>query len=227
MVMKQFNYKLLLLFCILGAIVIIRSYFDPNGAITPDSSRYLQLSNNLLNGKGFHVISYNSPEGKTLFAIWPVGYPILIYIISKFTGLSVFWASKLLNVLVIGSCLLLLKSIFRSNAHWTGLIFFVHSFSSIYTFTWSEGSFLLFELIFCLSIFQYIKTSGKISWLLGVLFSGLMLFFTRYIGCFSFGIVGIIALIHLYRKRWLFITCLLLPSVLHNKLAGQHRSQAP
>lgn len=203
MILSKFNWKLLLLFCILGFIIIFSSYYDINGGLTPDSTYYLQLSQSLLDGNGFQRIAYETPEGRTLFAIWPVGYPTLIFILAKLTGLSVFWASKLLNILVIGCCLIVFQFIFKGNAHWVGLIFLCNSFSSIYKMTWSEGVFLFFLLVFCLTVFQYIKTDGKNLWLIIILFSGLLLFITRYIGAFTFIVTGIVILFLLIRKKWL------------------------
>jgi len=220
MIQSKFNGKLFLLFCVLGFIVILRSYFDPNGWITPDSTFYLQLSQSLLDGNGFQRIAYDVPGGRTLFAIWPVGYPTLIFIIAKLTGLSVFWASKVLSVLIIGCCLMVLQFIFKSNAHWVGLILCCQSFSNINTYTWSEGAFLLFLLVFCLSVYQYIRTAGKISWLLSVLFSGLLLFLTRYIGVFTFMVAGIVAISLLIKKRWILSLKLLIVVFIQILISG-------
>ena len=213
--LKQlFNYKSLLLYLSLCSIILLKSYFDQDGCLSPDSAYYLRLSKNLVAGDGFRIADYTSPDGKSFFAIWPVGYPVMIFIISKLTGLGVFWASKVLNLLVIGIILLLFRYIFKENAHWAGLIFFVYYTIIIFSYTWSEGPFILFLLFTCISLYKCVETDGRILWLAGLLFSGIALFLMRYIGLFAVGIIGLIALVNLFKRRWhlsikLLITALL------------------
>lgn len=217
---KGANYKLLLLFLCLCLILLLNSYFDPNGYLSPDSTYYLRLSKNLLTGEGFRIADYQSPDGESFFAIWPVGYPILIFLMSKLTGLGIVWASKVLNLVIIGVILLLFRYIFRKNAYWVGLIFFIDAIIELFSFTWSEGPFILF--LFCIPILLYktVETNGKIVWLSGLLFSGIALFMMRYIGLVSAGIIGLIALTSLFRKRWRLSIRLLIVAILQLIFAG-------
>jgi hypothetical protein len=219
-VKQLFNYKLLLLYLSLCSIILLKSYFDPDGRISPDSTHYLRLSKNLVEGEGFRVPDYNSPDGQSFFAIWPVGYPIMIFIVSKLTGLGVVWASKVLNLLIIGLILLLFRYIFKENAHWAGLIFFIDNVILVFSFTWSEGPFILFLLCISISLYKCVETSGKLIWIAGLFFSGIALFLIRYIGLFSVGIIGLIALINLFKRRWLLSIKLLITSLLQLIFAG-------
>jgi hypothetical protein len=202
--MKQLvKYKLLLLFLSLASIILLNSYFDPNGYLSPDSTYYLRLSKNLISNEGFKIADYNSPDGQSFFAIWPVGYPVMIFMMSKLTGLGVVWASKALNLLIIGVILLLFRYMFRGNAPWAGLIFFINANILIFSFTWSEVPFILFLLLISISLYKCVETSGKIVWLAGLFLTGIALFMMRYIGLISIGITGLIAVITFLRHRWL------------------------
>ena len=83
------DYKLILLFLSLSIIILLNTFFDPNEYLSPDSTYYLRLSKNLLLHEGFGIADYTAPDGKSFFAIWPVGYPVLIYIVSRLTGLGI------------------------------------------------------------------------------------------------------------------------------------------
>lgn len=219
-VKQLFNYKLLLLYLSICSLILLKTYFDIDGCTTPDSGYYLNLAKNLVQGEGFRIADYTSPDGKSFFAIWPVGYPVLIYLISKLTGLGVLWASKVLNILLVGIILLLFQYIFKKNAHWAGLILFVDSFILIFSFTWSEVPFVFFLLLSCISLYKCVESNGRILWLTGLLFSGIAVFLMRYIGLFSVGIIGLIALINLFKRRWFFSVKLLIVALFQMIFAG-------
>jgi hypothetical protein len=208
------------LYLSLCSIILLKTYFDLDGCLSPDSTYYLRLAKNLIAGEGFRIADYNSPDGQSFFGIWPVGYPVMIFIISKLTGLGVVWASKVLNLLIIGIILLLFKYIFKENVYWAGLIFFVTSVILVFSYTWSEGPFILFLLFVSISLYKCDETSGKLLWIAGLFFSGIALFMMRYIGLFSVGVIGLIALVNLYRRRWLFSIKLLIIASLQMIFAG-------
>ncbi len=219
-VKQMINYKLVLLFLCLSVIVLFNTFVDPNGYLSPDSTFYLRLSKNLLAGEGFKIPDYSSPDGQTFFATWPVGYPVMIAIISKITGLGIVWASKALNLLIIGAILLLFSYIFRGNAQWAGLIFFIYANIQIFSYTWSEVPFILFLLLTALTLYKCVETSGKIIWLAGLLLSGIALFTMRYVGLVTVGIIGLIALVNLLKHRWFLSGKLLLVALLQLIFAG-------
>ncbi len=200
--------------------MLLKSYFDKDGNISPDSTYYLRLSQNLLSGEGFKIPDYTNSDGKTFFSIWPVGYPIMIFTISKLTGLGVVWASKVLNLLVMAIILLIFRNIFKNNLHWVGLLFFVDSFFLIFTYTWSEAPFVLFLLLTALSLYKCVETSGGFLWLTVLLLSGIILFLMRYIGLFSVSIIGIIVIINLIKRKWELSVKLIIVAFLQLVFAG-------
>ena len=231
------NYKLVLLFLSLCVIILFNTFVDPNGYLSPDSTFYLRLSKNLLAGDGFRIADYSAINGKSFFATWPVGYPIMISIMSKLTGLGIVWASKALNLLIIGLILLLFRYIFREKAQWAGLIFFIYANIQIFSYTWSEVPFILFLMLTALSLYKCVDSNGKIVWLAGLLLSGIALFMMRYIGLITVGIIGLIAVVNLLRHRWLLSGKLLIIASLqlifaalylyHNKISTGYMTGMP
>ena len=113
--------------------IVFSSHFSAHGYLTSDSTNYLILAQNLIDGNGYYVTSLNwfgdgNGQGRVLFAIWPIGYPTFIAFVAKLTGLSVFWASKLLNILLIGIILAMFRLMFKQNASTYGLIFFFSAY---------------------------------------------------------------------------------------------------
>jgi hypothetical protein len=111
------------------------------GFVTTDSWNYLRLAESLANGDGCSV------EGE-YFAMFPCGYPALISFTSWFTGLDLFAASKLFNLLALALSALLIFLATRSVL----LSFFLlinPVVLEIGHYTWSENAFFLsFALIF-------------------------------------------------------------------------------
>ena len=80
-------------------------------------------------------------------------------------------------------------------------------------------------------------TDGKILWLAGLFLSGIALFMMRYIGLISVGIIGLIALINFFKRRWLPSAGLVLISILqlafavlyllHNKASTGYATGIP
>lgn len=183
--------------------IILKSSLNANGYLTPDSIGYLALAQNLIEGKGFHTFfSYLPQKDRVLFAIWPVGYPVLIYLVAKTLCISVFWASKILNILFVGASLLLFRKLFKKNAYIYGLIFYVASFILIFSHTWSEVPFIFGLLWFSASIFYFYKNGSSAIYLFNIFASSLFLFLNRYIGAFAFGFMGLMSLNYLMNKDY-------------------------
>ena len=197
------DWYLLLIFILMTFSVVMKSYFNYDGYLSPDSTHYLQLAQNLLEGKGYYVSAYGTTKcNREFFAIWPVGYPTFIFLIAKLTGLSVFWASKLLNVILIGIILGMFRALFRERAYIYGLILLFSSYIEIFSYTWSETVFITVLLWFSLSVYLLIRTHQKTIMLyLSLMIASLMLFIVRYIGAFSFGFVGLLGLYYLLLKK--------------------------
>ena len=86
------DYLLITVFIIVSCFIILKSYYTSHGYLTSDSINYLALAQNFKVGNGLI-----DSEGN-FFSKWPLGYPFLIYVLANISGLSVFWASKVLNI---------------------------------------------------------------------------------------------------------------------------------
>ena len=188
---KKEDLFLFVVFIIITLAIIFKSYFNFHGYISPDSGHYLALAEHLKNGDGFLISAYEfGGEKNEFFAIWPVGYPVLITVVSILTSTSVFWASKILNIILIGFLFLLFRSLFKNNAYIYSLIFFFSSYLEVVSFTWSENLFLFSMIFFGYSINTLITSTKSLqtSFVL-ILLSSVLLFLARYIGIFSLGVL--------------------------------------
>jgi len=193
--------RLIIVFILIGGGVLLKSYFDNTGYISNDSSNYLSIAQSLINGNGFYCSSLYYPENR-FFACWPVGYPLLIYFVSTLTGFSVFWGSKIVNILLIAIILIMFKKLFNKNAYLYGFILCFASFIEIFSYTFSETAFILGLVWFSLSLFKFVNQSKNILFVTISLFlSSLFLFLSRYIGAFSIGIMILFAIYLLIKKE--------------------------
>lgn len=194
---------LLVIFLIISLAIILKSYFNFNGYISPDSGYYLALAKHLLNGEGFVISAYEYGGTKNaFFATWPVGYPVLIMLVSKFTGLSIFWSSKVLNIVLLGFLFLFLKLLFKKKAYIYSFVFLFSSYLEILSFTWSENLFLLSMI--CFSYFLnnviFLKKNLYIQSTF-LLLSTLLLFLSRYIGAFSICVLILVLIYLIFFKK--------------------------
>ena len=125
---------------------------------------------------------------------------------SKLTGISVFWASKLVNIVLIAGILFVFLKLFGKFAYIYGFILLFGSYIEIYRYTWSEAPFIFGLVIFAAAISKLVidQPSTSNGWILSVLaiwLASLVMFFSRYIGAFSVGIVGILGLYFIFIKR--------------------------
>lgn len=189
-------------FLIISAYILFHSFFYADGFITPDSSNYLSLANNLLNGNGFWVQGFGySGNEKDYFSIWPAGYPLLIAAIAKVTSLNVFWSSKVLNILLAAGSLLLLRNTFAKTAHIYGLLFFTGAAIVIFSSTWSETLFIFALIGFSSSLTKAITLDTlKKNHLIALIAFMLLLFISRYIGAFCITIIGGLGVYYLLQK---------------------------
>lgn len=195
------NYYLIFLLILITASILLKSIFDENGYLPSDANNYLALAQNLIENGNFYVYSGLGPE-KTFYAIWPVGYSIFILIIAKITGLSVFWASKALNILLISIILIYFKYIFKRNAYAYGAVLLFASFLEIFSSSLSEAPFIALLIIFAGSIHivtQEIKPT--FAQYITLFVSSILLFLTRYIGAFSFILLALFGFFFLVKKE--------------------------
>lgn len=210
--LKSSNLWLVIIFLVYSTYIVIQSQLDVNGFITSDSAHYLQLAQNLLNGDGMTTINL-LPGTSTYFATWPIGYPALIALASLLTGLGLFWASKLVNIIFLGLCFVLMKRLFKQRALVVVMLLFISTFTEIFVYTWSEVPFLFGMLWLVFGLVRYIETN-KNWYAVNMMCAALLLFFMRYIGLIGAGIIGLVGFYYLFRKQWKqMITCWIAGSI--------------
>jgi len=187
------NILLLVIFIAVTALVFMRSYFF-GAYISPDSTNYLRAAVALRDGYGFHVNAAAGDE-QAWFAIWPIGYPAMIALVSFITGTEIYLASKILTVIFLAVIFAMLSGRFGKQAWVYALVVANLGFLQIFWYTWSEQSFILGLLWLSFSITDIlrenrIRPASYISVGLVMLF----LFFSRYIGAFSVGVTGLLML---------------------------------
>jgi hypothetical protein len=189
------------------ALIIMKAASDPDGYLSPDSTNYLALAQNLLDGNGLTVANNGRGVAESSpFAIWPIGYPSLIYLISKITGATVFWSSKILNLAIMASATAILYSLFRPTGLFYAVLLGGGAFIEIFSYTWSETIFIVFLIVFSALLSKLLadeRNVGKLSILASITLVSVCLFLSRYIGAFSIGILGLAALYRFWQgKKW-------------------------
>ncbi|GAA4435154.1 hypothetical protein GCM10023188_26920 [Pontibacter saemangeumensis] len=191
---------LLGLYITVAAVLIFRIQAEATGYISPDSAKYLELAQNLKDGKGLYL--YDGESGRRIFfSTWPVGYPVLIYVVSAVSTLSVFWASKVLNLLLLGLSFLVLRQINRKYAFILASVYCSYTLLEVYSFTWSEAPFLLGLLYLCYLSDKILTQEYATKSILFLFLTCFSLFLLRYIGAFSFSAPTLLAFYLYYKKR--------------------------
>lgn len=191
------NISLLLVFILGSLSIVARAYFFADYYLSPDSKAYLSLAQNLLDGNGFYLANGGH---KTFFSIWPVGYPVLIAVISLIFHVSVFWGSKLLNILLLFVILIFIQHIFKKNSYTYYYLLLWASYLEIFSFSWSEVPFVLGLLWFSYAVYCFISNGQTFS-AVNMFVSSLFLFLIRYVGAFSILFVGILSVYCVAEKK--------------------------
>ena len=225
-----------LLFILISAVILFRSSVEKNNYCTPDSYYYLEVSANILKGLGpvipitshydsathssknlFDKTQFGHPElyQKQYFAIWPLAYPAGILSISYLTGLSPLLASKVFNIILLGIDFYLLTLILGSYSSLAMYYYGSFTMLEICSHTWSENLFITLLLTFILFISKILKQvnySFSKGIILGIICLSLCL--TRYVGVVYIGVLGIIAVYLLFKKRYATLKTVLISTVL-------------
>ncbi|GGK04743.1 hypothetical protein GCM10007063_28870 [Lentibacillus kapialis] len=191
---------LAVLFSVYSGALVVSAALNPEGYVTSDSAHYLQLAQNLLNGDGLSTVNYVDGMS-TYFATWPIGYPVLITIVSFVTGFGVFWAAKVVNIICLALCFVLLQRLFKERSAIVALMFSISTISFLFVHTWSEVPFLFGFLWLVYGLVRYTETEKR-GYIVHLFLASLFLFLMRYIGLTGAGIVGLLGFYYLFRKKW-------------------------
>lgn len=214
---------LALVFVLAVAAIVGRSYFDSEGCLFEDSTQYLKLAQSLVDGKGWVTTpcNFESDQGSAFFAVWPVGYPVMIALMSGLTGLSVFSASKAVSILLFGLLLLILKRDFGSAAAVGACTLLFAPFLEIFSFTMSEVPFIFGLVWFCVSLHAFGRKPSGVRMVV-VVAAAFLVFSVRYIGLFTIGVFGLLALRYLWRREYRAFFMIFLAAAVCTVLAGAY-----
>lgn len=194
-----------LLLCMLALLLAFgRSYFVEDGYFSRDTSNYLRLSENILLGNGLQVPNDGSqPAGLTHFAIWPVGYPLMIASVAATLKVSTYLAARLVNALLLLISMLVIGSTFGRKGLLLCPLLALGGTADIFANTWSEAPFICFLISFSAVLGRALTAEEgrgiKAAFLL--LSLGILLFASRYIGAFAAGILVLAAAYKCYCRK--------------------------
>ncbi|MCX2740677.1 hypothetical protein [Pontibacter anaerobius] len=219
--LRRADLLLLLLYLTTAAIILFRISVEGTGYLSPDSKAYLGLAQNLKDAYGLYVPDAQG-AGRHYFSIWPVGYPVMIYVFSELTTLDVYWASKILNLLLLGSGFLLLRQINRPYSFVLASVYGAYTFLEVHSFTWSEAPFLLLLLLLAYFANQVWGEEHINRNLVFIFFICLALFLVRYVGAFSFSVPALLGLYFGYLRKYKQASWFLGATLLLAILAGAY-----
>lgn len=175
--MKSFlleYYQQILFYIFISCIIIFRIQVEKYHFITPDSIEYLTAAKNLILGNGA-----KSTSGK-FFSYWPLAYPSLIALVSKITEIEVVWASKILNLFLLGISIFLINIIYKKHTNLAVFYFGSYSLLEIYSHTWSECLSTPLLLLYIYTLFKIDKNGTNWQNALLLVISLFALNLTRY-----------------------------------------------
>ena len=183
---------MLVLFFGVSILIFMKSYFG-GAYISPDSTNYLRAAQSILNGYGFRVYA-EAGWNYLYFSHWPIGYPFLIACVSFITKTDVYLASKILTILTLAGIFGLLYQWFKKKAWIYALIMVCYpSFLTCFYYTWSEQLFLFGSLLLTFEIINIIsENKPKLYHYFSILIACLLMFFVRYVGIQTIGIIGLV-----------------------------------
>ncbi|AKD02722.1 hypothetical protein POKO110462_00235 [Pontibacter korlensis] len=212
---------LLLLYVATAVIILFRISVEGTGYLSPDSKAYLGLAQNLKDGYGFYVLNSDG-TGRHYFSTWPVGYPVLIYLFSELTTISIYWSSKVLNLLLLAGGFALFRQLNRQYSYLLASVYGAYTFMEVYSFTWSEAPFLLCLLLLAHLVYKVWEQQDVYRNTVFIFLLCLTLFLLRYVGAFSFGVPVLLGLYYGYRQNVRAAIVLLVSAVLLTILAGAY-----
>ena len=189
------NCVFLSIFISVTLLIFMQSYFF-GAYISPDSTNYLRAAQSLRDGYGFRM---NAAAGDTesYFSVWPIGYPAMIAFVSKITNTEIYLSSKILSAVILTIIFMMIYIRFRKNAWLYALIGVNMGFLRIFYYTWSEQPFILGLIWISFTSIDILESEHiKYHHYISICLASLFLFLSRYIGTFSIGIIGILAVYH-------------------------------
>lgn len=195
------DFFLVLIFAAVCISIYSRAYL--NGTyISADSTGYMREAINLVNGNGFQ---YDGLAGyRSWFANWPILYPAMIALVMLVTNTNAYLASKIVSMVIVAVILIIFRICFKKDAWIYALCLTNIGFLNLCYYTWSEISFMLFQLGVALTLAKILKEENPVFGTYALLGSmGLGCFLTRYYGIYVWIVTGvyILGLFILFKKK--------------------------
>ena len=194
---------LLLLFLVLCLTLWLRIQVEAKHYLSPDSEFYLRTASNILEGRGLLgpvTYPFDKATPEYYFAIWPAGYPLLIAGISWAFACPPLVASKIINMLALGTIFLLCFRWIGPKAWFPLLAFCSFDMLEVFSYSWSEPPFLAFVIFFCFLMHQSLQQEQPRFFTLQLIFCLIGLFLLRYAGLIYFFLAGSFALYFLLKN---------------------------
>lgn len=214
-------YGLVGLWLLLAALVAGLTIINPNHFVSVDSQYYLSKAGWLvgLDGDqyGHKAVGW---EGD-----FPIGYPLLIGVLARLTGLSLLVSSKLVNLLFVGLFLVIWRRrVGAVSAAWMGSVLLLGGYVRIITYTWSECVFLVL-LLEWFWIVRAIRAqppdqNGQYRPAIRLLLLTIALFSLRYAGSFFVVAYGLMTGVTYGRGGWSVVRRRIGPDLVYGLLAG-------
>ena len=166
------------------------------GLVLNDSSYYLRQAAFFVEGLGVNSLGDVEPAP---FTLWPLGYPVAIAGAAKLTGLSVFWAAKVVNSMAALLVVLLLVRALPQTGMVASLALLSGGMIATFSSTYSEGVFILAMLAAALALARVIAADSSRAAIALAICIGVA-FTVRYVGIVLLGPV-LIAGIWVYALR--------------------------
>ncbi len=174
---------------LLALHVAVASLVTSDGFLSPDSTGYLALARNMLDGHGYCLMELQHRGGFAHFSTQPPLYAAGIAAVGAIlphNAIAIFAASKIFNVICAAATIWMLARALPKQGWRAGLLLLAMPFLSLFTFTWSEALFIPLMIAFAIS-FDRLRAGTEPASGTAIL-AGLIscaLIATRYVGIFA------------------------------------------
>ncbi len=159
------------------------------GSSRPFTIRASPSSTSFVEGRGLYSLGELEPEP---FTTWPLGYPLAIAGAAKLTGLSVFWAAKVIDTAAALICIVLLLYALPRTGGMASVAWLSGGIITTFSATYAEGIFILAMLVATLALARLLDRESA---------SAAVILATAVAAAFCIRYVGLVLLVKFPRGR--------------------------
>ncbi len=141
--------SLLAVWLVLCVALASTAVLDPHGAMTPDSANYCRVASGIASGNGPTVVVGTE---RLWYSTHPPAYPAAIAVVHLLTGVSTFWASKLVQMLCMLGILVALRKPLGAYALVLPILMVCDATWTLFLYSWSEPLFILSAVLVGLAL---------------------------------------------------------------------------